>query len=296
MGRTELEVFLVYFLLSIINLLESWFKIMIQIQALATSNYFSKLGVCICTTHDANPKDTRIRWARSLSLWHYSSTGVHVLCRVFRKVDLEYNDHFLNQEFWNLLWHQTGRPSVLRFMGSQRVGHDWATELNWTDGTGLSLVQFSHSVITDSLWCHGLQHSRPPCPSPTPGAYSNSCPSSRWSHPTILSSAIPFSSCPQSLQASGSFQMSQLFTSGGQSTGVSASASVLPMSIQDWSPLGWTGWISLQSKGLSRVFSNTIVQKHQFFSAQLSLQYNSHIHTWLLEKPKLWLDRPLLAK
>ena len=215
MGRTELKVFLVYFLLSIINLLESWFKIMIQIQALATSNYFSKLGVCICTTHDANPKDTRIRWARSLSLWHYSSTGVHVLCRVLRKVDLEYNDHFLNQEFWNLLWHRTGRPSVLRFTGSQRVGHDWATELNWTDGTGLSLVQFSHSVITDSLWCHGLQHSRPPCPSPTPRVHPDPCPLSGWCHPTISSSVIPFSSWLQSFPASGSFPMSPFFTSGG---------------------------------------------------------------------------------
>ena len=113
----------------------------------------------------------------------------------------------------------------------------------------------------------------------------NSCPSSCWCHPAISSSVVPFSSCPQSLPASGSFPMSQLFTWGGQSTGVSASASVLPMNTQDWSPLGWTGWISLQSKGLSRVFSNTTVQKHQFFSAQLSSQSNSHIHTWPLEKP-----------
>ena len=143
-----------------------------------------------------------------------------------------------------------------------------------------SSVQFSRV----SLWPHGLQHARPPCPSPTPGVYSNSCPLSGWCHPTISSSIIPFSSCPRSFPASGSFQMSQLFTSGGQSFGVSASASVLPMNIQDWFPFGWTGWISLQSKGLSRVFSNTTVQKHQLFSAQLSLQSNSHIHTWLLEK------------
>ena len=146
-------------------------------------------------------------------------------------------------------------------------------------------VQFSSSVVSDSLRPHGLQHTRPPCPSPTPGVYSNSCPSSRWCHPTISSSVVLFSSCPQSFPASGTFQMSQLFASGGQNIGVSASTSVLPMKTQDWSPLGWTGWISLQSKGLSRVFSDTTVQKHHFFSAQLSLWSNSHIHTWLLEKP-----------
>ena len=148
-----------------------------------------------------------------------------------------------------------------------------------------SSVQFSHSVMSSSLWPHRLQHARPPCPSPTPRVYPNSCPLSRWCHPTISSSVIPFSSCPQSSPASGSFQMGQLFASGGQSIGVSASTSVLPMNIQDWFPLGWTGWISLQSKGLSRVFSNTTVQKHQFFGAQLSLQSNSDIHAWLLEKP-----------
>ena len=134
-----------------------------------------------------------------------------------------------------------------------------------------SLVQFSHSVISDSLWPHELQHTRPPCPSPTPGVHSHSCPSSRWCHPTISSSVIPFSSCPQSLPASGAFPMSQLFAWGGQSIGVSASASFLPKNTQDWSPLGWTCWISLQSKSLSRVFSNTTVQKHQFFCTQLSL-------------------------
>ena len=139
-------------------------------------------------------------------------------------------------------------------------------------------VQFSHSVVSDSLRPHGLQHIRPPCPSPTPGVYSNSCPLTRWCHPTISSSVVPFSSCLQSFPASKSFPMSQLFTSGGWSIGVSASASVLPMNKKDWSPLEWTGWISLQSKGLSRVFSNTTVQKHQFFGAQLSLQSNSHIH------------------
>ena len=131
-------------------------------------------------------------------------------------------------------------------------------------------VQFSHLAVFNSLRSHGLQHARPPCPSPTPGAYSNSCSSSRWCHPTISSSVVPFSSCLQSFPALGSFQMSQFFTSGGQSIGVSASASVLLMNIQNWLPLGLTGWISLQSRGLSRVFSNTTVQKHQFFSAQLS--------------------------
>ena len=145
--------------------------------------------------------------------------------------------------------------------------------------------QFSHSVMSDSLRPHESQHARPPCPSPTPGVHSDSCALSRWCHPAISSSVFPFSSWAQSLPASGSFQMSQLFTWGGQSIGVSASASVLPMNTQDWSPLGWTGWISLQSKGLSRVLSNTTVQKHQFFGAQLSSQSNSHIHTWPLEKP-----------
>ena len=148
------------------------------------------------------------------------------------------------------------------------------------------MIQFSSVAQScPTLQPHGLQHARPPCPSPTPGVYSNSCPLSWWCHPTISSSVIPFSSRLQSSPASGSFPMSQLFTSGGQSIGVSASASVLPMNTQDRSPLGWTGWISLQSKGLSRVFSNTTVQKHQFFGAQLSLWSNSHIHTWLLEKP-----------
>ena len=159
-----------------------------------------------------------------------------------------------------------------------------------------SSVQFSHSVVSDSLRPHGLQHTRPPCPSPTARAYSNSCPLSWWCHPTISYSVIPFSSHLQSFPASGSFQMSHLFASGGQSIGPSALASVLPMNIQDWFPLGLTGLISLQSKGLSRVFFNTTVQKHQFFGAQPSLWSNSQIHTCLLEKPYLWLDRLLLAK
>ena len=134
-----------------------------------------------------------------------------------------------------------------------------------------SSVQFSCSVVSDSLQPHELQHARPPCPSPSPGVHSNSHLSSRWCHPAISSSVVPFSSCPQSLPASGSFPMSQLFAWGGQSTGVSALASFLPKNTQDWSPLGWTGWISLQFKGLTRVFSNTTVQKHQFLGTQLSL-------------------------
>ena len=132
-------------------------------------------------------------------------------------------------------------------------------------------AQFSHSAVSDSLRPHGLQHTRTPCPSPTPGAYSNSCPLSWWCHPTISFSVVPFSSRPQSFPASGSFQMSYFFTSGGQSIGVSALASVLPKNIQDLFPWQWTGWISVQSKGLSRVFSNTTVQKHPFFGAQFSL-------------------------
>ena len=130
--------------------------------------------------------------------------------------------------------------------------------------------------MSNTLWPHELQHARPPCPSPTPGVHPNPGPSSQWCYPTISSSVVPFSSCLQSFPASGSFQMSQLFTSDGQSIGVSASTSVLPVNIQDWSSLGWTDWISLQSKGLSRVFSNTTVQKHQFFSAQLSSVQLSH--------------------
>ena len=151
---------------------------------------------------------------------------------------------------------------------------------------GAEKLQFSSVAQScPTLRPHELQHARPPYPSPTPGAYSNSCPLSRWCHPAISSSVIPFSSCPQTLPASGSFPLSQFFTWGGQSIGVSVSASVLPMNTKDWSPLGWTGWISLQSKRLSRVFSSTTVQKHHFFGAQLSWQSNSYIRTWPLEKP-----------
>ena len=154
------------------------------------------------------------------------------------------------------------------------------------EGNGNTLqcsVQFSRSVLSDSLRLHGRQHTRLPCPSPTPRACSNSCPLSQWCHPTILSSCVPFSSRLQSFPASGSFPRSQFFASGGQSIGASASASVLLMNVPDWFSLGLTGWISLQSKELSRVFSNTTVQKHQFFSTQLSLCSNSHIHTWLMK-------------
>ena len=171
---------------------------------------------------------------------------------------------------WNFMVHVLLKPDLENFE------HYFA-----------SMIQAVSSVTQSclTLWPHESQQARPPCPSPTPWVHSNSRPSSQWCHPAISSSVIPFSSCPQSLPASGSFPMSQLFSWGGQNIGVSALASVLPMKTQDWSPLGWTGRISLQSKGLSRVFSNTTVQKHQFFSSQISSQSNSHIHTWLLEKP-----------
>ena len=156
---------------------------------------------------------------------------------------------------------------------------------NYTQYQFSSVAQSCPTLCDTTNHSHEPQHTRPPCPSPTPGVHPNPCPSSLWYHPTISSSVVPFSSCPQSFPESGSFQMSQLFTSGGQSIGVAASTSVLSMNTQDWSPLGWTGLISLQSKALSRVFSNITVQKHQFFSAQLSLWSNSHIYTWLLEKP-----------
>ena len=167
---------------------------------------------------------------------------------------------FVPRHIWYMTLNNILFPQPLRHI---RTNHRYSTKY-----TLLSfLPQFSCSVISDSLWPHGLQHTRLPCPSPTPRAYSNSCPSHQWCHPTISSSVIPFSSCLQSFPASGSFPMSQFSTSGGQSVAVSASASVLPMNTRDWSPLGWTGWISLQSKGLSREFSNITVQKHQFFSA-----------------------------
>ena len=147
-------------------------------------------------------------------------------------------------------------------------------------------VPYSHSVMSGSSRPHESQHARPPCPSPTPRIYSNPCPSSQWCHPAISSSVVPFSSCPQSLPESGSFQMSQLLASGGQSVGVSASASVLPMNTQDWSPLGWTDWISLQSKGLSRVFSSSIVQKLSI--KRKSSPENRIIYTIQASKKKLY--------
>ena len=162
----------------------------------------------------------------------------------------------------------------------------WNTKRsNYLHGNQIRSDQISHSVVSDSLWPHESQHARPPCPTPTPGVHWDSRPSSQWCHPAISSSLVPFSSCPQSLPASESFPMSQLFACGGQSTGVSALASFLPKKSQGRSPSEWTGWISLQSKGLSRVFSNTTVQKHPFFGAQLSSQSSSHMHTWPLEKP-----------
>ena len=163
--------------------------------------------------------------------------------------------------------------------------HMWLYSLELIKKSRISSVQFSHSVVSDSLRPHESQHARPPCPSPTPGVHSDSPASSQWCHPVISFSVVPFSSCPQSLPALRSFPMSQLFTWGGQSTGVSALASFLPKKSQGWSLSEWTGWISLQFKGLSRVFSNTTVQKHQFFSAQPSSQSNSHIHTWPQERP-----------
>ena len=185
---------------------------------------------------------------------------------------------------FGLCYKMAGVQSMLPLLVT---GKPWASQLNSLCLAFLicSPAQFSRSLVSDSLRPHESQHTRPPCPSPTPRVHSNSCPSSQWCHPAISSSVVPFSSCPQSLPASGSFPRSQLFTWGSQSTGVSALALVPPKNTQDWSPLEWTGWISLQSKGLSKVFSNTTVQKHQFFGAQLSSQSNSHIHTWPQEKP-----------
>ena len=166
--------------------------------------------------------------------------------------------------------------SPQRFQRSQGIDMWFNLRVNLRNCHFSSVSQFSHSVVSNSLPPHELQHTRLPCPLPTPGVHSNSCPSSWWCYPAISSSVVPFFSCHQSLPASGSFLMNQLFTWGGQSIGVSALVSVLPKNTQDWSPLEWTDWISLQSKGLSRVFSNTTVQKLQFFGAQLSSQSNSH--------------------
>ena len=186
----------------------------------------------------------------------------------------------------NVAVHHEGIPWILPRLDPSRLLHP----------SEIGSVQFRCSVLSNSLWPHGLQHTKPPCPSPSPRVYSTPRPLSRWCHPAISSSVVPFSSYLLSIPALGSFQMSQFFESGGQSVGVSALSPVLPMNIQDWFPLGWTGWISSLSKGLSRVSSNTTVQKHQYFGSQLSLYSNSYIHTWLLEKPELWLDGSLLAK
>ena len=183
-------------------------------------------------------------------------------------------------------------PKVSQWWGPifHSCSRNVSSRLNITTGSSLSSVQFTRSVMSNSLRPHRLQHARPPCPSPTPGVYSNSRPLNQWCHPTISSSVVTFSSHLQSFPASGSFQMSQFFTSGSQSTRVSTSASVLPMNIQDWFPLGWTGWISLLFKRLSKVFSNTTVQKHPFFSTQLSLQSNS-LHPYMTTGKTIVLTR-----
>ena len=196
-----------------------------------------------------------------------------------------YKNLFFHQEYLgDYIFQIFSKPWLLFYFLIQvrYIEVKWYYIAEFTDY--VSSAQFSCSVLSDSLRPHDLQHTRPPCPSPTPGVHSDSRPSHQRCHPAISSSVVPFSSCPQSLPASV-FPMSQLFAWGGQSTGVSALVSFLPKKAQGWSPSERTGWISLQSKGLSRVFSNTTVQKHQFFGAQLSSQSNSHIHTWPLEKP-----------
>ena len=186
-----------------------------------------------------------------------------------------------------MTWDMEGNKDYFRLFGLENSYEQNCLSWVITSQTYwlLSSAQFSRSVISYCLWPYGLQHARLPCPLPSPRAFSNSCPLSWWCHLTISSSVVPFSSCLQSLPGTESFPKSQFFASGGQSNGASASASVLPMNIQDWIPLGLTGLISLQAKGLSRFFSNTTVQKHQFFGAKLSLRSNSHIPIWLLEKP-----------
>ena len=179
-----------------------------------------------------------------------------------------------------------------------RISKTTLNKMSQSQKTIHCVVSFQFSSVAQScpILCNPINLSTPGLPVHPPWVHPNPYPLSRWCHPTISSSVVPFSSCPQSFRASRSFPMSQLFTSGGRSIGFSASTLVHPKNTQDWSPLGWTGWISLQSKRLSRVFSNTTVQKHQFFGTQLYLYSNSHIHTWLLEKPYPWLDRSLLTK
>ena len=200
--------------------------------------------------------------------------------------DIQCNSSCPDRGRWPLSlirWKSKGQDHVCRMSPAVTGGTTDGDRSSWgnmPDSPPLALqftsVQFSHSVVSDSLWPHESQHARPPCPSPTPRVHSDSCPLSRWCHPAISSSIVPFSSCPQSLPASESFPMSQLFAWGGQSIGVSALTSVLPMNTQDWSPLEWTGWISMQSKGLSRVFSNTIVQKHQSCLLSFFMVHRSH--------------------
>ena len=201
-------------------------------------------------------------------MWLYQWFPSLVMCGV----------DFLTKWLWPIYWLENKLDGDLKWACLFLKGIDSHNDetLQFSSVQSLSCVR-----LLATPW---MQHARPPCPSPTPGVYSNSCPSSQWCHPSISSSLVPFSSCRQSLPASGSFPMSQLFTWGGQSIGVSASASVLPRNTQDWSALGWIDWISLQTNGLSRVFSNTTVRKHPFFNAQLSSQSNSHIQTWPLEK------------
>ena len=209
-------------------------------------------------------------------LSHFSHVWLFAtLCTVARQAPLSMG--FSKQEY------RSGSPcpppgdlpdlgtEPMSLMSLALAGEFFITSTTWETHTHYISVQSSSSVVSNSLQPHELQHTRPPCASPTPRVYSNSSPLVQWCHPTISSSIIPFSSCLQSFPASGSFQMSQLFASSSQSIGVSAAASVLPMNSQDWSPLGWTGWISLQSKGLSRIFSNITVQNHQFFGVKLSL-------------------------
>jgi len=208
------------------------------------------------------------------TLYRLTHEGIlyHLSCQPlcawdFPGKNTEVGCHFLLQGiFWN-------QGSNLGLLQCRQILHHWAIwEAPYNDlNACFSSVQFSLSVVSNSLRPHELQHTRPPCPSPTPGVHSNSRPSSQWCHPDISSSVVPFSFCPQSLPASESFPISQLFAWSGQSTGVSASASFLPKQSQGWSPSEWTGWISLQSKGLSRVFSNTTLQKHQIFGAQLNI-------------------------
>ena len=206
---------------------------------------------------------TRQNLGNYTTTWHY---------------DLIFNFYCFWREIYCYLFHYFFVYNTC-FLPVCCTDFSFATWFEWHS------VQFSRSVVSDSLWSHELQHTRPPCPSPTPGVHLNPCPSSRWCHQAISSSVVSFSFCPQSFPASGSLPMSQFFTSGGQSIGVSASTSILPMNINDWLSLEWIGWISLQSKGLSRVFSNTTIQKQEFFSAQLPLQCDSHICSWPLEKP-----------